>query len=116
MTIVVAGDDRVLEQITKQLNKMIDTLKVFDLPADIILERELVLVKVKALSSNREEITQLAKLEEAKIVDVADSSLTLEMSGPSAKVEGFIKLLQKFGIMEMVRTGRIALGRGKRDS
>ena len=112
MTIVVEGDEADLEQITKQLYKLIDTLKVFDLPAEKAIERELVLAKVTANEKNRQEITQIAEIFRARIVDVAETSMTLEISGDESKVEGAVKLLAKFGIKELVRTGKIALQRG----
>jgi acetolactate synthase-1/3 small subunit len=115
MTIVVEGDESDLEQITKQLYKLIDTLKVFDLPPDKAIESELVLVKVAASDKSRAEVTQLAEVYQAKIVDVAEKSLTLELTGEYNKVEDAIKLLQKFGIKELVRTGKIALQRGSAD-
>lgn len=112
MTIVVEGDESDLEQITKQLYKLIDTLKVFDLPAEKSIQSELVLAKVAASEKTRPEITQIAEIFRAKIVDVAETSMTLELTGEESKVEGAIKLLAKFGIKELVRTGRIALQRG----
>ena len=112
MTIVVEGDEQDLEQITKQLYKLIDTLKVFDLPAEKAVERELVLVKVAASEKTRPEITQIADIFRAKVVDVAETSMTLEITGDESKVEGAVKLLAKFGIKELVRTGKIALQRG----
>ena len=115
MTIVVEGDEQDLEQIIKQLYKLIDTLKVFDLPPDQAIESELVLVKVAASEKNRQEVTQVAEVFQAKIVDVAEKSMTLEITGETSKVEGAIKLLQKFGIKELVRTGKIALQRGGAD-
>ncbi|MDD4178578.1 MAG: acetolactate synthase small subunit [Candidatus Margulisbacteria bacterium] len=112
MTIVVEGDESDLEQITKQLYKLIDTLKVFDLPAEKAIQTELVLAKVAASEKTRAEITQIAEIFRAKIVDVAETSMTLELSGDESKVDGAIKLLTKFGIKELVRTGKIALQRG----
>lgn len=112
MTIVVEGSEQDLEQITKQLYKLIDTLKVFDIPGEIAIERELVLAKVAANEKNRREITQIADIFRGKVVDVAETSLTIEITGDAAKVEGAIKLLTKFGIKELVRTGKIALQRG----
>lgn len=112
MTIVAEGDERDLEQITKQLHKLIDTLKVFDLPAEKAIERELVLMKVGANDKTRQEITQIADIFRGKVIDVAETSLTIEVTGDASKVEGAIKLLTKFGIKELVRTGKIALQRG----
>ncbi|MFA4966798.1 MAG: acetolactate synthase small subunit [Candidatus Margulisiibacteriota bacterium] len=112
MTIVAEGDERDLEQITKQLYKLIDTLKVFDLPADKAIERELILVKVAANDKNRQEINQIVDIFRGKIVDVAENSMTIEITGDESKVNGAEKLLSKFGIKELVRTGKIALQRG----
>jgi len=112
MTIVVEGSEQDLEQITKQLYKLIDTLKVFDIPAELAAERELVLAKVTANEKTRQEITQIVDIFRGKVIDVAETSLTVELTGDGAKVEGAVKLLAKFGIKELVRTGRIALQRG----
>lgn len=112
MTIVVEGDDRDLEQITKQLHKLIDTLKVFDLPPGTAIESELMLIKVAASDKTRQEIAQIVDIFKGKVVDVAEKSLMIEITGDSSKVEGAEKMLAKFGIKEMVRTGRIALQRG----
>jgi len=112
MTIVAEGDERDLEQITKQLYKLIDTMKVFDLPPDLAVERELALIKVASNEKNRQEIAQIVDIFRARIVDVAENSLTIEITGEASKVEGIEKLLRKFGIKEMVRTGKIALQRG----
>ena len=112
MTIVAEGDERDLEQITKQLHKLIDTLKVFDIPAEKSIERELILLKVAANEKNRQEITQIADIFRGKVVDVAENSMTIEITGDENKVNGAEKLLSKFGIKELVRTGKIALQRG----
>jgi len=112
MTIVAEGDERDLEQITKQLYKLIDTLKVFDLPQDKAIERELILIKVAANDKNRQEITQIADIFRGKVVDVAETSMTIEITGDENKINGAEKLLSKFGIKELVRTGKIALQRG----
>lgn len=112
MTIVVEGDEADLEQIIKQLYKLIDTLKVFDLPPETAIERELVLIKVTAGEKTRQEITQIADIFRAKVVDVAETSMTVEITGDESKVDGAVKLLSKFGIKELVRTGKIALQRG----
>lgn len=113
MTIVAKGDDQVLEQITKQLYKLIDVVRVYDLPQDESIERELVLIRVHTTSSTRAEITQVVDLFRAKIVDVSEDSMTVEITGDESKVTGLLDLLAKFGIKKMVRTGKIALGRGK---
>lgn len=112
MTIVVHGDDHVLEQVTKQLNKLIDVIKVSDIGGDEAVERELALIKVSADVSTRTEIIQIADIFRAKIVDVAPKSMTVEVTGDEAKIQAIEKLLRQFGIKEMARTGKIALVRG----
>ena len=115
MTIVAEGDERDLEQITKQLYKLIDTIKVFDLPKDIAVERELALIKVATNEKTRPEINQIVEIFRARIVDVAEDAMVIEISDEESKVEGIEKLLRKFGIKELVRTGKIALQRGGAD-
>jgi acetolactate synthase I/III small subunit len=112
MTIVASGDDNVLEQITKQLYKLIDVIKVFDIPKDVSIERELVLFKVNCTSSTRPEILQIVDIFHGRIVDVSEGEMTIEMTGDENKTEGIEKLLRKFGIKELVRTGKVALQRG----
>jgi len=112
MTIVVDGDDHVLEQVTKQLNKLVDVIKVSDIGGDEAVERELALIKVSADVSARTEIIQIADIFRARIVDVAPKSITVEVTGDEAKIQAIEKLLRQFGIKEMVRTGKIALVRG----
>ena len=111
MTIVTRGDDQVIEQITKQLNKLIDTLKVVDLTFESFVDRELVLVKVQTTQSTRPEIMQIAEIFRAKIVDISPRSVTLESTGNQQKVDAIIKMLKPFGIKELARTGRVALKR-----
>lgn len=112
MTIVVAGDDTVLEQINKQLNKLIEVIKVIDYTDMVFVERELAMIKVNAETKNRAEIMQLVDIFRAKIIDISDKTFTVEVTGSGAKVDAIEKLLEPYGIIEMVRTGRIALGRG----
>jgi acetolactate synthase-1/3 small subunit len=111
MTIVTRGDDHIIEQITKQLNKLIDTLKVVDLTFESFVDRELVLVKVQTTQSTRPEIMQVAEIFRAKIVDISPRSVTLEATGSQQKVDAIIKMLKPFGIKELARTGRVALKR-----
>jgi acetolactate synthase-1/3 small subunit len=111
MTIVTRGDDQIIEQITKQLNKLIDTIKVVDLTFESFVERELVLVKVQATQTSRPEIMQIAEIFRAKVVDISAKSLTLEATGSQQKVDAIIKMLKPFGIKELARTGRVALKR-----
>ena len=112
MTIVVRGDDHVLEQVTKQLNKLIDVIKVTDLGADESVERELALIKVVADANNRSEIIQIVDIFRARIIDVAAKSMTIEVTGDEGKIMGIEQLLRPFGIKEMVRTGKVAMTRG----
>jgi acetolactate synthase-1/3 small subunit len=112
MTIVVAGDDTVVEQVTKQLNKLIEVIKVSDLTKESYVDRELVLIKVSADSSTRGEIMQLVDVFRARIVDVAAKSLIIEVTGDAEKITALIDTLKQFGIKEIVRTGTLALGRG----
>ncbi|MDI6860122.1 MAG: acetolactate synthase small subunit [Methanocellales archaeon] len=112
MTIVVEGDDRVLEQVTKQLNKLIDVIKVSDLMAEESVERELVMIKVVAEPKMRSEIMQIADIFRARIVDVSPKTLIIEVTGDEAKVNAMESLLKQFGIKELVRTGKVALTRG----
>ena len=112
ITIVAEGDEQTLEQITKQLYKQIDVLKVFDLPPGESIERELALIKVHANEKTRGEITQVVDICKAKVVDVSEDSMIIEVSDEKEKVENIQKLLDKFGIQELVRTGKIALQKG----
>jgi acetolactate synthase I/III small subunit len=112
ITIVVHGDDHVLEQVTKQLNKLVDVIKVTDFGGDDTVERELALIKVTADTDNRAEIIQIADIFRARIIDFAPKSMTVEVTGDEGKVEAIEKLLRQFGIKEMVRTGKIAMVRG----
>jgi acetolactate synthase-1/3 small subunit len=112
MTIVVTGDDTVVEQVTKQLNKLIEVIKVSDLTKESYVDRELVLIKVTADSSNRAEIMQIVNIFRARIVDVAPKSLIIEVTGDEGKLDALVGMLKQFGIKEIVRTGTLALGRG----
>jgi acetolactate synthase-1/3 small subunit len=117
MTLIVKGDDKILEQIYKQLNKLIDVIKVQDLTSEEFVARELVLLKVSSSNgSSRQEIMQLVNIFRAKIIDVGKKTLTIELVGSSPKVRAMIELLQAFGVKEIVRTGAIAISRefGKR--
>jgi acetolactate synthase I/III small subunit len=114
MTIVTHGDERIIEQITKQLNRLIDVVKVTDLTETTHIERELVLVKVSAPSSQaRSEIMQIVDVFRAKVVDICTSTITVEVTGNQDKVNAIINMLEPFGVREMARSGVIALGREK---
>ncbi len=112
MTIVVRGDEKILEQVEKQLNKLIDVIKVYEFSKVDHVERDLVLVKVNATNKNRAEIIEIAEIFRAKIVDVSHQTLVLEITGDEDKISAFIKLLKPYGIKELVRTGVIAIARG----
>jgi acetolactate synthase-1/3 small subunit len=112
MTIVTHGDDRVIEQIEKQLNKLIDVIKVQDLTEEDHVERELVLIKVKAEDEKRRDILEIANIFRARVVDVNPKVLTVEITGDEEKIKAMIELLRPFGIKELVRTGKIAIPRG----
>ena len=111
MTIVAHGDDRVIEQIKKQLDKLIDVIKVQDLSEEDMIERELVLVKVKATAASRADMMQIVNTFRAKIVDVNPKSLTVEVTGNQSKIDAMLELLRPFGLKEVARTGTIALSR-----
>jgi acetolactate synthase I/III small subunit len=111
MTIVTRADNQVIEQIIKQLNSLIDTIKVVDLTFDSFVERELVLVKVFAAPESRSEIMQIGEIFRAKVVDLSTKTLTFEATGSQQKVDAIINMLKPFGIKEMSRTGRVALRR-----
>lgn len=114
MTIVVDGDDYTVEQVSKQLNKLIDVIKLKKLDEKDSVSRELALIKVAATASTRAEIVQLVEIFRAKIVDVSKNTLTIEISGDTKKVAALEELLRQFGIKEIVRTGTIAIERGNK--
>lgn len=112
MTIVVEGDDAVIEQVTKQLYKLVDVIKIIDVTEEKAVERELVLIKVKADNTARAEIVQIVDIFRARIVDIGRSSLIIEATGDSTKIDAIEDSLRPFGIMELVRTGKVAMLRG----
>ena len=111
MTIVTRGDDATLEQIVKQLNKLVDVLKVIDFRDGEYVDRELALVKVAVDSMSRAEVMQITDIFRAKIVDVQPKSVTIEITGSEDKVEKFIDLMRAFGIVDLTRTGKVAMPR-----
>jgi acetolactate synthase I/III small subunit len=114
ITIVVNVDDQPLEQVTKQLNKLVNVLKVVELDPAVAVERELVLVKVKADVGSRGQVLETVQLFRAKVVDVATDAVTIEVTGNAEKLEAFLRVLEPFGIRELVQSGIIAIGRGGR--
>jgi len=114
MTIVVNVEDKPLEQVVKQLNKLINVLKIVELEKDSSVERELLLVKVKADAETRAQIVEIADIFRSKIVDVSPHAITIEATGAADKLRALTDLLHQYGVREMVRTGRVALARGDR--
>jgi acetolactate synthase I/III small subunit len=112
MTFVVNGDDAELEQVRKQLDKVVTVVKVQDISSEDFVERDLMLVKVKAASQQRTEIALLVEMFRGRVVDISTDSLMIEISGTEQKIEAFIDLMRPYAILELARTGRIALVRG----
>ena len=112
MTFVVDGNDAIVEQVTKHLNKLIDVIKVSDISDEKVVNRELALIRVNASTSNRSEIIQIVDIFRAKIIDVGSDSLIIEVTGDESKIDSLQKLLSNFGITEIMRTGTIAMTRG----
>ncbi|MBU7007395.1 acetolactate synthase small subunit [Phosphitispora fastidiosa] len=112
MTIVVSGDDQVLEQVTKQLHKLVDVIKINDITSDQYVDRELVLIKVGADPAVRAEIMQIVDIFRARIVDIGRKTLMIECTGDEGKINAVIQSLMPFGIKELVRTGKVAMQRG----
>jgi acetolactate synthase-1/3 small subunit len=111
MTIVTHGDEATLEQIVKQLNKLVNVLEVHDFHESDCIDRELILVRVAVDAKSRAEIMQMTDIFRARIVDVQSKSLTIEMTGDEGKIEKFLGLMKAFGVLELSRTGKIALAR-----
>ena len=112
MTFVVNGDDSIVEQVTKHLHKLIDVVKVSDMTEEHIVNRELVLIKVKANVQSRSEIMQIVDIFRANIIDVSPESLIIEVTGNEDKISSLLQLVDPFGILEIMRTGTIAMTRG----
>lgn len=114
LTIVTSGSDEVIEQITKQLNKLIDVIKVVDLSEAAHIERELMLIKVRAAGKDRDEVKRLADIFRGRIIDVTESTYVIELTGTGAKLDAFIEAIDTALILETVRTGVSGIGRGDR--
>lgn len=114
MTIVVNVDDLPLEQVTKQLNKLVNVLKIVELESSSAVERELMLIKVKTDPQTRGQVLETVQLFRAKVVDVAHDAVTIEATGNSAKLNAMLNVLEPFGIREIAQSGRVAIGRGAR--
>lgn len=111
MTVTVRGDDNVLEQIIQQLNKLVDVIRVEDLTSCSFVERELVMIRVSADNKRRSEVLEIAEIFRGKIVDLDDKTMTVEVTGAHGKVLAFLEMMRGFGIIEVVRTGEIAIAR-----
>jgi acetolactate synthase-1/3 small subunit len=114
ITIVVRGDERVMDQVEKQLNKLIDTIQVVDLTNEDFIARDLALIKVKAEANTRSQVMEIVQCFDGKIVDVALKSFIIEVTGKERKINAVVELLKNYGILEMVRTGEVAISRGKK--
>jgi acetolactate synthase I/III small subunit len=114
MTIVTAGSDEVIEQITKHLNRLIEVVKVVDLTESPYIERELMLIKVRAVGKEREEVKRMADIFRGRIIDVTDRTYTIELTGDGAKLDAFIDAIERSAILETVRTGGSGVARGER--
>jgi acetolactate synthase-1/3 small subunit len=114
LTLVTMGSDDVIEQITKHLNRLVDVIKVVDLTEGPHIERELMLIKVRAVGKEREEMKRMADIFRGRIIDVTDKAYTIELTGNQEKVQAFIDALDRSAILETVRTGVSGIGRGKR--
>lgn len=112
MTLVTTGSDEIVEQVCKQLNKLIDVVKLVDLTRDIHVERELILVKVKAENQQRDEVMRLVEIFNGHIIDLTDSTYTLEVTGDSEKIDAVLTALENITILEVVRSGQLGMGRG----
>ena len=116
MTFVVHGDDAELEQVRKQLDKVVTVVKVHDISSEDFVERDLMLIKVKATPQQRVELSLLVEMFRARVVDVNATGLMIEISGQEQKIEAFVDLMRPYGILELARTGRIALVRGNKST
>jgi len=114
LTLVCGGDDAVLEQIKKQLNRLVDVIKVLDLSASAALHRELALIKVSAKGRSRGEIFQVADVFKAQVMDVGQDTMTLELAGSPGKIDDFVALLLPYGLVEIARSGMVSLERGRK--
>ncbi len=114
MTLVTSGTDDIIEQISKQLNKLVDVVKIHDLTEDAHIERELMLIKVQAINETRDEVKRLVEIFRARIIDVTDTTYTVEITGNGAKLDAFMEALSNITIHEVVRSGLLGISRGDR--
>lgn len=116
MTIVTTGTDEIIEQINKQLNKLIDVVKLIDMTADVHVERELMLIKVNATDGERDEVKRLVDIFHGHVIDVTDTTYTIEITGDGDKLNAFMEALSSITILEVVRSGLIGISRGEKSS
>jgi acetolactate synthase-1/3 small subunit len=116
MTIVTTGTEEIIEQISKQLNKLIDVVKLIDMTADVHIERELMLIKVNATDGERDEVKRLVDIFHGQVIDVTDTTYTIEITGNGEKLNAFMEALSSITILEVVRSGLIGIGRGEKSS
>ena len=116
MTLVTSGNEQIIEQIIKQLNKLVNVIKVFDLTGSDYVEREMALIRVNAENSSRAEVLRILEIFRGRVVDVSPKSYTFEVTGDEKKIQAVVELLAPFGIIEIVRTGKVAIARGRKDS
>ena len=116
MTFVVEGDDLTLEQVRKQLGKLIDVVKIYHLDGKNVITREYALIRVRSTADSRSEILQIVDIFRANIVDVAQDSMVIEITGDEDKLDSLVRLLKDFGVLEIMRTGRLAMSRGSSES
>ena len=116
MTLVTTGTEEIIEQLSKQLNKLVDVVKLIDMTADIHIERELMLIKVNATDGERDEVKRLVDIFHSHIIDVTDTTYTIEITGNGEKLNAFMEALSSITIVEVVRSGLIGIGRGEKSS
>ena len=116
MTLVTSGNEQIIEQIIKQLNKLVNVIKVFDLTGSDYVDREMALIRVNAEGTSRAEVLRILEIFRGRVVDVSPKSYTFEITGDEKKIQAVVELLAPFGIIEIVRTGKVAIARGKKDS
>jgi acetolactate synthase-1/3 small subunit len=116
MTLVTSGNEQIIEQIIKQLNKLVNVVKVMDLTGSDFVDREMILVRVRAEATSRAEVLRILEIFRGRVVDVSPKSYTLEITGDEKKIQALVELLTPFGILEIVRTGKVAIIRAKKES
>jgi acetolactate synthase-1/3 small subunit len=114
MTIVVAGDESVLEQVVKQLNRLVDVIKVIDFVKEAVIDREVILIRLDATKSTRHEIVSLASIFAGKVASISPSSITIELTGTTQTISDFISMVKPYGVKELVRSGKVAMAQARK--